>query len=260
MGAAKRRKLAFFAKHPNCCFCGGITVADTEDHQPAQVFFKDRVWPRSFVFPACSRCNSASKDSEELVALLGHGEAESENRTKYRALVRSISKKNPGLVAGMMPTAREVRNALKRIDIPKPETVSTSEIPMVKLDPVFWESHFSMVGRKWLLALHYQCFGISLSLSGRLQCWTYTNFDIVAGRFPDEMLEVTQNLAIPIRDRSYADNQLVIRWGEVEGEKTAAFSINLHGRLCISGITSDAGDVSDWMPNKYMTPFDWQKA
>src|SRR5262249_53641926 len=70
MGDSKRRKSKFFAEHPRCCFCGGSQRATTEDHQPARSLFDSRCWPEGYVFPACERCNAASRRDEAVLAFV----------------------------------------------------------------------------------------------------------------------------------------------------------------------------------------------
>ena len=63
---AREKRLAFFAQHPFCCFCGGDVEATEIGHIPAGHLFKNRGWVEGYKFPACSDCNRSSS-SDELV-------------------------------------------------------------------------------------------------------------------------------------------------------------------------------------------------
>lgn len=123
---------------PYCCFCGGTSPATTEDHQPGRLFFKGREWPEGFVFPACEPCNSASRLSEKVMALLIHGEADSDDRGKFEGLLQSIHAEFPHVVPSMLPAStREIRQILAERDVARPEGVAFADLPLIKLDKAF---------------------------------------------------------------------------------------------------------------------------
>ncbi|WP_200289685.1 hypothetical protein [Rhodospirillum rubrum] len=63
---SKREK--FLLIHDRCAYCGD--KATTEDHCPPRVFFRRRVWPEDYVFPACERCNSEARYYEQALAVI----------------------------------------------------------------------------------------------------------------------------------------------------------------------------------------------
>jgi len=244
MGEKRLRKQRFFEEHPLCCFCGGETAATTEDHQPARVFFQGRQWPEGFVFPACEPCNKISSESEKLVSLLIHGESGSGDRSKYQNLIMSIRREHPDLISSMLPrNANDTRRILRRKGISKPQGIAFRDIPIVSLDSDFWAPHFELFARKILLALHYQCFGEALSSNGKIDFWIHTNVDQVAGKFPKEIIELAQNLALPARQKAPLHEQFAVRWSVVPQHSTALFATAFHGRFFVSGITTETPEV-----------------
>lgn len=240
MGDRKRRRDAFFTEHPKCCFCGGETPATTEDHQPGRVFFKDRRWPEGFVFPACDGCNSRSREAEELVAILIHGEAETDDRNKYQTLMESVNRRYPNLVRSMLPeSTREIREILKEGGVQRPVGTPYRDVPVIKLDSKFWEPHLTTFSRKLLLALHYQCFGTALPPSGAVWHFVHSNFDYMSGRFPEQLLDLAKNIATPARQKAPMGDQFGVRWNVVPGMKTGLFVCQFHDRLAVSGITTE---------------------
>jgi hypothetical protein len=230
---------SFIKHHPFCCFCGGSAPATTRDHQPARVFFRDREWPEGFVFPACEPCNRISAESEAALAILAHGQNDSEDRTSYRQLLKSVRTTYPGLIAGMLLTTREKRSISKEQAIPKPSGITYAELPLVRIDRKFWDPHIEMVGRKLMLALHYQCFGKALSTEGRLWQWFHFNTEFTNGGFPKEVLNTAERLAVPTRNSRRLGNQLAIRWTFDPSPPTGFFIVQLQQRLLLSGMTSE---------------------
>jgi hypothetical protein len=129
VGRSRDRRTAFFASHPLCCFCGGVTPATEEDHQPGRVFFRDREWPEGFVFPACSACNAVSRYAETAASVLACSVADDFNRSQYRSRVASLRMNRPDLIAGMGMTANEKRGALKRLGLEPPPGVTILASP-----------------------------------------------------------------------------------------------------------------------------------
>src|SRR5580704_6101100 len=90
----------FFVDHPLCCFCGGVRRASTEDHQPARSFFDQRRWPEGYNFPACERCNAASRSFENVFAVLvrmGPGSSETGvQRIEFLKFLEASTNNFPG--------------------------------------------------------------------------------------------------------------------------------------------------------------------
>lgn len=60
---------AFYEKHPYCCFCGGSVGAETVEHAPPRVLFRDKKRLKGLEFPACKRCNNGTSDLDQVAAL-----------------------------------------------------------------------------------------------------------------------------------------------------------------------------------------------
>jgi hypothetical protein len=257
LGEKRARRQKFFAQHPICCFCGGGTAATTEDHQPGRAFFRERQWPEGFVFPACEPCNSGSRVSENIVALLVHGESENEDRRKYRAVLASVRQDYPDLIASMLPgSANEIRKIMRNKEISLPPGGTFSDVPLIKLDVEFWTPHFEMFARKLLLALHYQCFGEPLSNSGRISYWINTNADAMDDNYQAKLLEIAEFLTVPHRQNKLLGDQFLIRWNYTQQTKTAVFIVSFHGLLIVSGLTTEAPEsFLEWHSKRMVAPF-----
>ena len=256
MGEKNRRLKRFFAEHPKCCFCAGERTATTEDHQPGRVFFKDREWPEGFSFPACDECNAVSRESERVLAVLIHGNAADSDRIRYQTNLRSVYRDYPDEIDALVTTTREKRHILKAKRLERPRGVALDDLPLIKMPAEFWESHFQMLARKLLLALHYQCFGRPLPRNGALSYYVHTNADFAAGDFPAEVLEIATRLAIPVRNKRQLHDQFSVRWNVVEDQSGAVFLAQLQKMLTITGITTETPEAfGEDRPEHWFGPF-----
>lgn len=261
MGESQRRRDRFLRDHPTCCFCGGRRAAETEDHQPARVFFAGRNWPEGFAFPACARCNSVSRESERVMALLIHGESGSEDRKKFQEHAASLDRAYPSLISSMLPSSsNEVRSILRSKQIPRPQGVPLGEIPIVKLDRDFWEEHFNMFARKLFLALHYQCYSTVLPPHGAIWAFPATNADLPKAEWIKDFARAAEQIAIPIRNGQRLGSQFSVRWNVVPGHNSGLFVAQFHGRMMFAAITTDTPELfgeSNELPR--LTPFSWDE-
>lgn len=258
MGAARRRKQEFFQKHPLCCYCGGKRAASEEDHQPARVFFRDRKWPEGFVFPACHACNSASREAEHLVSLfVSHG-ADEAARTAYRKRIASIRANYPGVVDSLFEiSTRQKRKALKNLGVKPPIGATIADLPIVSMEPNIWRPHLEMVGRKIMLSLHYQTFGIPLSAAGRVWLSIQTNASDLSRDWIQTAFDLTGRYVMPTRCNEPLVDQLRIQWDFISEPRVGLYVVVLQRMLILIGLTTERPDIHDF-PTKspLLTPFD----
>jgi hypothetical protein len=239
VGEKNRRLERFFAEHPSCCFCAGERPATTEDHQPGRIFFRNREWPEGFSFPACFECNQVSRTSERILGVLVHGHADDEDRSVYRKNLESVRAEFPDEIKRMLTPRIEQRRILKSAGIALARGVALDDVPIVTMRYDFWEPHFTMLARKLLLALHYQCFAQPLSRTGGIWHHIHTNFDFAAKKYPAELLDVANRLATPVRNKRFLNDQFLVRWNVANDSPTAVFVAQLQKRLVVTGFTTD---------------------
>lgn len=250
-------KTEFLRIHQNCCFCGGARSAETLDHQPSRLFFKRREWPEGFVFPACKPCNDISRMAEKALGVLIHGEKEGDDRSKYRSNLRSLAGEFPQEIRSLLPSStNEKRRIFREMGIELPAGVSFAELPIVKLPVSFWKPHLELIGRKLLLAFHYQCFGKPVPPAGGIQLSIMTNADVMANGFIQEVLDEAKFLVIPKRNNKTLEKQFSVRYNIVDGHDSALFVIKLHDQLIFQGITTDDTTLLE-MPSEFLPPLKW---
>ena len=256
MGEAKSRRSRFFTEHPWCCFCGGNAPAVEEDHQPGRVFFRERKWPEGFSFPACKACNRISRDAENLVSLLVADTALSSDRAAYRRRIASIRINYPGVIPALFEiSANEKRKAAKRMFTQKPAGMAYAQLPLVRLDRRFWYPHLEMLGRKLMLAFHYQAFGTPLSGKGRLWLNVQTNADDLQSGWFKFLAETTGRYVFPVRTSKPLLDQMTLQWDAMSDRNVALFLLTLQKRLVFSGLTTEHPDLHDFPNGSVFQPF-----
>ena len=223
-----------------CCFCGGLSVATTEDHWPPRSFFRNRAWPEGFVFPACESCNKTSCSSEQVIGLLLHGSHDGHDRAAFQRVIKGVRQDFPEVFEKLFPSSgRERRNMLRKSGIEKPAGVTLSEIPMVNLPMKVWKPHFDMLARKMMLALHYQAFGAPLSKQGLIWHTVHTNADKKSEEYLHEFLQVANIKVSPLRAKKSLADQFELLWQFDADRKTAVWAFAFHRRLAFTGVTTE---------------------
>jgi hypothetical protein len=193
-------------------------------------------------FPACDQCNAVSRTSERIIGVLVHGHADDEDRNAYKRNLESVRREFPQEIKALLTTRIEQRKILKSAGLSLPAGLALDDVPIVTMRREFWDPHLEMLARKLLLAVHYQCFGSSLSRSGGLWYYIHTNFNFAADQYPKEVLETAKRFATPIRNKRYLNDQFLIRWTVVENSSTGMFIMQLQKRLVITGFTTEEPD------------------
>jgi hypothetical protein len=260
MSDGKRRRERFFAEHPRCCFCAGEAGAVEEDHQPGRVFFRDRVWPEGFCFPACANCNRVSRDAENLTSILVTDTSTERSHADFKRRVESVRSNYPGLLPDLAMNTRTKRNALSRMGLQKLAGTLFRDLPLIKIDQLKWRPIFQLIGHKLMLALHYKCFDQPLSRGGGIWLSITTNVQTLAGSSHSELLAIAERYIAPIRSRQPLQDQFAIRWGSMMDPRMALFIASLQNRLIFYGITTESPELialADENPGEMLRPFTW---
>ncbi len=175
----------FLKDHPWCCYCGGTTRAETVDHVPSKQMFSLKRRPRGIEVPACQSCNHATKNSEQVAALIGriypNGVTEAE-RQELRRIMRAVKNNCPGLLEEMAPAKRQMEDFRgSDIDLPNAGGVLNVSGPLVNY-------HIQIFGAKLSCALHYADTGNIVPKSGGVAVQWFTNADQIRGEIPDYYL------------------------------------------------------------------------
>jgi len=114
LGEAKRRQYSrkmFLEEHQWCAYCG--SPATTTDHCPPRCFFRERIWPETYEFPACEACNEGARLDEQVLALLIRvTPTENSNEIdniEWRSAVSGVQNNNPALIEEWFGTSASFR-------------------------------------------------------------------------------------------------------------------------------------------------------
>ena len=156
MGAKSDRLRRFLADHPACCYCGDI--AQTEDHCPARICFRDRVGPEDWSFPACEACNAAISRTEQAVAFYIRAldfTDENFRDADVQRLLNGVKNNNLEAFPDLFPSANEKRKLLTRLGIKRQRGELLEEEPVVTV-PTALGPHMDFFNRKLAAALFYK--------------------------------------------------------------------------------------------------------
>ena len=154
------KKQRLLAKHPCCCFCGGIAQGTTVDHVPPKACFPDGYWPEEFEFPACEKCNYGTARNDLIFGfysiLLDFNEA---NRSqadiaKLNKLRAAIANRYPEA----LPNAFDARpiHMVNGLVTPSPVAIGTDT-------PAAFRHAAASIGQKLTHALYYREMGKAIS-------------------------------------------------------------------------------------------------
>lgn len=151
--ARARRRGAFFAAHPRCCFCYGESPAEEIDHVPARTCFRGKVGPEDLEFPACGRCNRGSALSEQVAALyVRFVDHNSDNflEDDFRRLFWGVANNAPDAVPTLTPESSRRLSG--------PDGVAAGP-PGEIIIPAAAHRHLELFATKLLYAMHYRVAG-----------------------------------------------------------------------------------------------------
>ncbi len=131
MGEKKRATQRLLEKFPYCCLCGGSVKAETREHIPPKALFDLSHRPDQLVVPACNRCNSGTRTSDLVTAIIarwgwGLTEPSAAERFDHGRLSKRIAYQAPEIIEEWRENAgavsqRQARRHLTRYGVPIPD-------------------------------------------------------------------------------------------------------------------------------------------
>lgn len=260
-GQSKRRRERFFTEHSRCCFCGGEAPAIEEDHQPGRVFFRSRAWPEGFVFPSCRPCNAVSRDAENYASVIISDTNTPEELAAWERRLASLQANRPDLVPDVHITANGKRRALRQMGVRPPPGVPVRDIPLARINPDVWQPELEIVGRKLMLALHYQTFGKPLSRDGRMLVITRTNGHNLQEEWLQNVRKFARSMVVPVRATRPLGDQFTLQYAAYPDPATAMYVAVLQRTVVFVGVTSEhqptVAHMSDDLDGYVGSPFSW---
>ena len=181
------RELAF-SKSKNCIFCGGLVEATTVDHYPPRAVFHDNRWPEGYVFPACAKCNSGSREADNWAGFLSMIDPnidwpDTELEKNVKRLI-SLDRANPGLIKEFFgSTSLEKKSMARRLKMDREPGQTYIDLPLVKIPSVAHE-WMDVFAPKITKALHFEHTRCIPPSDVGVRYWWYTNANQMEGRVP----------------------------------------------------------------------------
>lgn len=153
--------------------------------------FAGRNWPEGYEFPACGPCNQGSSLQDRLFAFTATvpvaNALEGQRRVEWLALIRDINKDHPGLLQSLVMSTAEKRGALRSLAIALPPGQTIGGTGMLRSVPDL-EAAVQVVLTKLAKAVHYKQAGRIVPSGAAVQIRLYPNSELLAGRFPSDLL------------------------------------------------------------------------
>ena len=260
MGAKAKHRKEFLAKHPVCCFCGGVRPAEEPDHVPSRVLFDDRQWPEGFEFPACVKCNRATRHDEQVVAMLSRiypDPTTEKGRAETYERIRAAAHNYPEILEEMRPTARQLRKASEKYGLGE----SYADLPALSVKGPRINAAIENVGRKLFCALYYMHTGQIVPPDGGVAIRWFTNVQIDADEIPRSLAPLLANFGKTERSRTKLDDQFFYRWVVPSDSKNvAAFLAFFRRSFALLGyVNCNAADFHKLGPDaKVVRPYVWE--
>lgn len=193
---------------------------------PSRGVFLNRQWPVGYSFPACAACNASTRHEEKIVAMLSRLDPFKEptpaEEAEAEKAMRAVFAAYPELAKQMIPSANEMRHALKRMELKRPDGVATKDLPIVKF-PRGMVDALRVFGRKLALALHYKHSGRIVPKDAEVMVWLFTNAEHIAGKFPRQVLDIMPGVpalsrnAAPLQDQFFINMalQMTENWARI---------------------------------------------
>lgn len=228
-------KAVAFAKTDMCIFCGGLEMATTVDHCPPRAIFSERKWPEGYVFPACMRCNSGSKESENWIALLScmHGLDAAETPRiagEFMRIGRSLLK--PAILKEMLLSSSAKRQLTRKIGADLEPGQTFSEFPLVRV-PSAATAAVPVFAAKLAKALHFMHTDRVVPNEAAIEHRWFTNYNSAEGKVPEEIFTVPTGAPALRRGKVDLGGQFNYRFGVANNGELSMFTIWFRSSFCM---------------------------
>ncbi len=226
MGAKSKHRRAFLSKHPICCFCAGERLAEEVDHVPSRVLFKSRQWPEGYEFPACTKCNRATRLDEQVIAMLSlirSNSASPAEDAEIQERIRAVAHNHPDVLEEMKPRVSQLRQASRKYGIQPSKGETFMDLPMLSVRGPLVNGAVDNFSRKLACALFYKHTNAIVPAHASIAVRWYSNLQIDNDEIPRELADVLMEFPRLERARNNLQDQFFYRWGISDTKSMVAF-------------------------------------
>lgn len=263
MGSGKRRFEAFKAGHPVCCFCGAVET-QTRDHIPARECFKRGIGPEGYEFPACERCNRATSQIEQGIALLirlADFDDSTLDDAQLQKLFWGVANNTPELLPADEKSVAEKRRLLRSIGYVRGPGEVISEVPVMRVG----EAHdlaFQVFTRKLTCALYYKELGAIMPTSNLIRTSVFQFADPAAPNTVEKLQKLMPRFVATARRNTNIGDQFRYVCGATEDRSLFAFCAQFSKAYFVvggSGTVERGSGREGWIAHSEDLP-DWAAA
>lgn len=238
-----------------------LTAATTIDHVPSRACFPDRHAPEDFEFPACDKCQNATRLDELVFALyvrMSDPDDETFREADLVRLVSGVANNLPHLLPNLNLTTRDRRNSLRELGLHKPDGAVVADLPFAGIPPGVHE-RLERYARKILCALYYREMGRPPGPDYKVWAIWGQNADRARMEAWQGFAAITPLITIAQRRNFDFGDRFGYRCNKTQPPKSDVFAAiaGFGGGLALAGGVVHAGanlreDTFDWIPVRAM--------
>jgi len=227
MGEKAWKKRLFLAKHPLCCFCGGIEPSVTEDHVPARSFLAERRWPEGYVFPSCAKCNAATRLDEQVCNFLSrcYSVGDRFSLQEFNSALTGLINNHPGILQELVPDLLQTGRLPTRLGL-----------PVIRVDGPQVRRAVENYARKLFSALHYKETGRILPHAGGIAWLWWSNAE--TPDFPESFVERFRRMPELKRQKDVLIDQFRYRCTVTEEGKHGMYLVGFREAFNMVGLVA----------------------
>jgi len=170
--------------------------------------------------------------------------------------IRAVAHNYPAVLEEMRPSARQLRDAVKKYGVKRRPGQSLSELPVLSAKGPLVNAAVENFSRKLFCALYYKHTGQILPTSGGVAVRWYSNVQIERDEIPRSLAPVLAGFPKLQRSRTNLDDQFFYRWGVADTKAVAAFLAFFRRSFAIIGyVNRDASDFKLPAGARIVRPF-----
>lgn len=256
MGERKRATGRLLEKFPYCCLCGGGVKAETREHVPPKALFDRSQRPDQLVVPACCRCNSGTRTSDLVTAIIARWrstEPTAAERIDHGRLSNRIATQAPELIVEWTKNAGAVSQRQARRHLANNGVPISDGAKFVTIGPKTLP-YLNQFAHKLTLGLYFEKTGKCFPNTGLFRAFLKSKEDFGGQDIPKEILALTGNPRTLVQGSWNTAEQFEYRVNYNADNGLFMHASRLRTNLFVFGMASEdatllPSDVlADWIP------------
>jgi hypothetical protein len=189
MGDAKKRiaQKEFRSGTYPCVYCGEFksSALMTVDHMPSRGAFDNRQRPKELEFPACTDCNSATRDLDNIIGWIGRmfpDPKTNDQKAELGRLTKTVKSRYPEVATSLQKAQSQLVN-VNGVWRPLPGTI-------IRFEGEYVDAVMRQFGLKLGLAMHWHETKHVVPENGVVEVFWFSNFQHVTGEFPEALFRI----------------------------------------------------------------------